>query len=139
MSKEHGKKRIARMNRRKRVRRRIRGTADVPRLSVYRSLGHIYAQIIDDDTGKTLASVSSLRIDLPAAAEPVADDGEKKGKKKSRPAGIKMRRSDAVGKKIAEIAKEKGIEKVVFDRAGFLYHGRVARLADAAREGGLKF
>jgi large subunit ribosomal protein L18 len=137
-------KRIARQGRRKRVRRKVHGTAAKPRLSVYRSLGHIYAQIIDDDSGKTLASASSLRIELPAVEEPAKEaegdaKGKKKGEKKAAPSSLKMRRSIAVGAAIAETALSKGIENVIFDRGGFLYHGRVAALAEAARKKGLKF
>ncbi len=139
-------KRQARVGRRTRVRKKIRGSGDRPRLSVYRSLGHIYAQLIDDDTGRTLASVSSLRMEIPVA-EPAeaaaAGDGEggkkKKGKKDRKPEGLKMRRSRAVGKAIAEKAAGLGIKKVLFDRGGFLYHGRIAALADGARKNGLEF
>lgn len=144
MSKVQIKKRMSRLNRRARVRRKIRGTSSKPRLSIYRSLNHIYAQIIDDETGKTLVSASSLRIELPEIKEPAPEEGaDKKGKKgkkgKARKSTVKFRRSEEVGRKIAEKAIEKGIDTVVFDRCGFLYHGRVAALADAAREGGLKF
>ncbi len=141
MSKEISRKRIARLSRRSRVRKKIRGTGEKPRLSIYRSLDHIYAQLIDDVSGRTLASVSSLRLVLAPAAEPAADVEEKKGKKKAakKPSSLKMRRSVEVGKQIALLAREKGLEKVVFDRNGFLYHGRVAALAEAARENGLKF
>jgi large subunit ribosomal protein L18 len=124
------------------VRKKIRGTAEKPRLSIYRSLDHIYAQLIDDVSGRTLASVSSLRLAVAPAAEPAAENvEEKKGKKKAakKPSSVKMSRSVAVGKQIAQVAREKGVEKVVFDRNGFLYHGRVAALAEAARENGLKF
>lgn len=147
-------KRQARLGRRSRVRKKIRGTGERPRLSVYRSLNHIYAQLIDDDTGRTLALASSLRMEMPAA-EPVETDGagdehgkgEKAGKKKKadgkkkdrRPEGLKVRRSRAVGKAIAEKAIGLGIKKVVFDRSGFLYHGRIAALADSARKNGLEF
>ncbi len=133
---------MARLRRRARVRKKVIGTAEVPRLSVYRSLNHIYTQVIDDISGKTLVSASSLRIKLPAVEESSADESEQKGKKggkKPRPASAKLRRSTAVGDEIARLAKEKGIEKVVFDRGGFLYHGRIAALAEAARKGGLKF
>lgn len=111
----------ARLARQIRVRRRIEGTGERPRLNVFRSSRHIYAQLIDDDSGKTLASASSLSPELKGIA-----GGNKAGAK-------------AVGELIAKKAKEAGIEKVVFDRNGFLYHGRVKTLADAAREGGLKF
>jgi large subunit ribosomal protein L18 len=133
--------RQARLRRKARVRKKIRGTADRPRLSVYRSLNHIYAQLIDDDSGKTLASVSSLRLELPAepAEAAGAEEEGKKKKKEKKPEGAKVRRSRAVGKAIAEKATGLGIKKVVFDRAGFLYHGRVAALADAARKNGLEF
>lgn len=94
-----------------------------PRLSVFRSSKHIYAQVIDDDQGVTLASASSI--------EKTAREGLK--------TGASVDAAKAVGKLIAERAKEKGIEDVVFDRGGYLYHGRVKALAEAAREGGLKF
>lgn len=102
-----------------RIRKTIKGTATKPRLSVYRSNYEIYAQLIDDVNGKTLASASS-RTD--------AD--------KDKP---KVERSEAVGKAIAEKASKIGIEEVAFDRSGYLYHGRIKSLADGAREGGLKF
>ena len=101
-----------------RVRGKISGTQAVPRLSVYKSNKEIYAQLIDDKEGKTLASASSREL------------SEK---------GTKVEISAAVGKKIAEKAIAAGIEKIVFDRNGFVYHGRVKALADGAREGGLKF
>ncbi len=102
-----------------RLRRRVVGTAERPRLAVYRSLKHISAQIIDDATGTTLASASSYDKGLSAS-------GNKDGAKK-------------VGEELAKRAKERGISAVVFDRGGFQYHGRVASLADGAREGGLEF
>jgi len=134
--------RQARLRRKDRVRKKIRGTGGRPRLSVYRSLNHIYAQLIDDDAGKTLASASSLRIELPAggvAADAGADEEGKKKKKEKKPEGMKLRRSRAVGRVIAEKATGLGIKKVVFDRNGFLYHGRVAALAEEARKHGLEF
>ena len=131
-------KRKQRLSRKARVRKKVRGTAERPRLSVYRSLSHIYAQLIDDEAGKTLASVSSLRLELPAVDDAGTDEGDKK-KKKKRPEGVKVRRSRAVGKAIAEKAVSLGIRKVVFDRGGFLYHGRVAALAESARKNGLEF
>jgi large subunit ribosomal protein L18 len=103
----------------KRIRRRVAGTAQRPRLAVFRSLNHIYAQIIDDGVGQTLAAASS---------------NEKGGANGGNLAGAK-----AVGQAVAERAKQKGITAVVFDRGGFLYHGRVKALADAAREAGLQF
>lgn len=105
------------------IRRRVRGTAERPRLSVFRSLGHIYAQVIDDDQGFTLATANSLMEDIKA--------GQK--------TGGNVLAAKAVGKAIAEKAKAKGITKVVFDRGGYKYHGRVKALADAARAGGLQF
>ncbi|RYG30599.1 50S ribosomal protein L18 [bacterium] len=102
-----------------RLRRRVVGTAERPRLAVFRSLKHISAQIIDDSTGTTLASASSVEKALSAT-------GNRDGAK-------------SIGSTLAQRAKEKGIEKVVFDRGGFQYHGRVASLADGAREGGLEF
>jgi large subunit ribosomal protein L18 len=103
----------------KRIRQRVNGTPERPRLSVYRSLKHIYAQVIDDRRGQTVVSASSL--------EKAAGGG-------GNLAGAKQ-----VGKLIAERAKEKGVQRVVFDRGGFLYHGRLKALADAAREAGLEF
>jgi large subunit ribosomal protein L18 len=102
-----------------RIRKKLSGTAERPRLAVFRSIKHIYAQVIDDRTGVTLVSASSAE--------------------KSGPNGGNVAGAQAIGKLVAERAKEKGIEAVVFDRGGFLYHGRVKALADAAREAGLKF
>ena len=112
-----------RIRRHRKVRSRIVGTASVPRLSVYRSNAHIYAQLIDDVKGATLAAASSLEKTMREGAKTGADIAAAK----------------AVGKLIAERAKEKGIKDVVFDRGGYLYHGRIKALADAAREGGLNF
>lgn len=114
----------ARIKRKMRVRRRVRGTAQRPRLSVFRSSRHIYAQLIDDDSAVTLATVSSLSKDLGDAIENNAGN---------------CRGASVVGEKIAQKAQEKGIKRVVFDRNGFLYHGRVKSLADSAREHGLEF
>jgi large subunit ribosomal protein L18 len=109
--------------RQRRVRRDARGSDERPRLSIYRSLHHIYAQVISDQSGKTLAAMSTQSKELRDS--------------------FKSRRSvaaaKAVGKAIAEKCRQSGIESVVFDRNGFLYHGRVKALADAAREAGLKF
>ena len=105
-----------------RIRKKILGTAERPRLNVYRSLNHIYAQVIDDTSGKTLASASTV-------------SGKKGGKK----TGGNVASAKEIGKAIAQRAKEKGIKKVVFDRGGYLYHGRIKALADAAREAGLEF
>ncbi len=147
MNKAKKGKREARRRRRSRVRQKVLGTGAKPRLSVYRSLNHIYAQIIDDETGTTLASVSSLKITLAPAGgeaphpetEVKKDKKDKKGGKQARPDGIKFRRSRAVGQSIAELALGKNIKQVVFDRSGFIYHGRVAALAEAARKAGLEF
>ncbi len=108
-----------------RVRRKVIGTQERPRLNVFRSLRHIYAQIIDDTKGFTLASASSLKL---GAVESKENDTSKK-----------IIEARAVGKAIAEAAKEKGITKINFDRGGYLYHGRVAALAEAARKAGLEF
>jgi large subunit ribosomal protein L18 len=104
-----------------RIRRKIQGSAERPRLTVYRSLNQIYAQVIDDLKGVTLASASS---------------NEKAGGKKN---GGNVASAKEVGKAVAERAKAKGVTKVVFDRGGYLYHGRVKALAEAAREAGLQF
>lgn len=112
----------ARLKRKKRIRKKIFGTSDQPRLSVFRSTKHIYAQLIDDTTGSTIACASSLE----EVAKGPADQKGKAGQ------------ASLVGKLIGERAKEKGIEKVVFDRNGFLYHGRVKAVSEGAREAGLK-
>jgi large subunit ribosomal protein L18 len=114
----------SRIKRKKRVRKKVRGTSESPRLTVFRSTKNIYAQIIDDDTSKTLVDASSL-------SKGSADDVRKKGGNKE---GAVL-----IGKLIAERALKNGIKKVVFDRNGFLYHGRIKALAEAAREGGLEF
>ncbi len=106
-----------------RVRKNLSGTAECPRLSVYRSLNGIYAQIIDDTKGVTLASCSTLEKDI---------QNELKGKSK-------IEQAKVVGAKIAKLALKKGVETVVFDRGGYIYTGRVEALAQAAREAGLKF
>jgi len=105
-----------------RIRKKVHGTAERPRLNVYRSVNHIYVQLIDDLDGKTLVSASSA----------VGKKGQRKG-------GGNVAAAKEIGKSIAEKAKAKGISKVVFDRGGYLYHGRVKALADAAREAGLQF
>lgn len=115
---------FSKLNRRAKIKRRIRkkvsGTSVVPRLSVFRSNKQIYAQVIDDTTGKTLASASSYN--------------NKAVEKKN-----KTEQAAVIGKEVAEKAVKAGVESVVFDRNGYLYHGRVKSLADSAREGGLKF
>lgn len=120
MSEKSQKARIARH---RRVRVKLSGTPERPRLNVFRSLEHIYAQVIDDTAGHTLASASTLDKELVSAVS---------GK-------TKREQATAVGKMIAERSLAAGITEVVFDRGGYLYHGRVKALADAAREGGLKF
>jgi large subunit ribosomal protein L18 len=104
----------------KRIRARVAGTQERPRLAVFRSINHIYAQVIDDQQGHTLVAAASTEKDL-------------KGK------GGNLDGAKLIGKTVAQRAKEKGITKVVFDRGGYLYHGRVKALADAAREAGLEF
>lgn len=116
-------RRLARQRRHLRVRKRVQGTQDRPRLSVFRSLKHIHAQIIDDSSGHTLVAASTL--------DPVLGT-ELDGKDKSGQAAV-------VGEALAKRALDAGIERVVFDRGGYLYHGRVEALAKAAREGGLEF
>jgi large subunit ribosomal protein L18 len=106
-----------------RIRKRLAGTAERPRLAVYRSQSHIHAQVIDDGVGRTLVAASSLDKELRAASK----------------RGANVAAAKAVGALLAQRAKEKGLVAVVFDRGGFKYHGRVKALADAAREGGLKF
>jgi len=115
--------RAARVRRHIRVRKSLAGTPERPRLAIFRSLNHIYAQIIDDAAGHTLAAASDAEVDVRKAAS---------GKKKSEVAAL-------VGESMAKKAKEKGIKAVVFDRGGFKYHGRVKALAEAARKGGLGF
>ncbi len=124
----------ARLKRKARVRRKLSGTAERPRLSVYKSLKHIYAQLVDDTGGKTLAFVSSLSKELPAPAGRLGGLG-KLGKKE----GDKKATAKAVGTLLAEKAKAAKVEAVVFDRNGFPYHGRIAAVADGAREAGLQF
>jgi large subunit ribosomal protein L18 len=100
-----------------RIRAKLSGTAERPRLNVYRSLNHIYAQVIDDQAGQTLVSASTIKLKT----------------------GGNVAAAKEIGKAVAEKAVEKGIKKVVFDRGGYLYHGRIKALADAAREAGLEF
>jgi large subunit ribosomal protein L18 len=122
-----------------RIRRKVRGSDQRPRLAVFRSLNHIYAQLIDDRVGHTLVSASSgeKKSDGKPAEKQA---GEKKSGAAARAAaGGNVAGAKQVGKLIAERAKAKGVTKVVFDRGGYLYHGRVKALADAAREAGLEF
>ncbi len=111
----------ARQKRHNRIRLRLSGSPERPRLAVFRSINYIYAQVIDDSSGKTLVAASSLEKELKAAKQKKTDEAK------------------SVGRLIAERAKSAGIERVVFDRAGFRYHGRIKSLADAAREAGLEF
>jgi large subunit ribosomal protein L18 len=115
-------KNVTRRRVHERIRKKVLGTAERPRLNVYRSLNHIYVQVIDDLKGATLVSASSAE-----------------GKKELRNKGGNLAAAKDVGKSIAERAKAKGINQVVFDRGGYIYHGRVKALADAAREAGLQF
>jgi large subunit ribosomal protein L18 len=109
-----------------RIRKRVQGSEARPRLTVFRSVSHIYVQVVDDMTGRTIASASSV--------EPAVKGGATKAVRGGNVAGAK-----AIGKTIAERLLEKGVKRVVFDRNGFLYHGRVKAVADAAREAGLEF
>lgn len=115
---------LGRLRRKKRVRKNVKGTSDKPRLCVFRSSKHIYAQIIDDSKGITLAAASSLSKDVSAKGE--KNSGNREG-------------AALIGATIADQAIKKGIKKVVFDRNGFLYHGRVKALSEGAREHGLEF
>jgi large subunit ribosomal protein L18 len=109
-----------------RQRKRIAGTKERPRLSVFRSVGHIYAQVIDDMSGETLVSASTIDPKLKASFDKEIKGGNVRG-------------AEAIGRAIAERSIEKGIRRVVFDRSGFLYHGRIRAVADAARKAGLEF
>lgn len=131
-------KKEKRINRHKRVRAKIIGTASRPRLCVFRSSNHIYAQLIDDENKRTLLAASDKKISKPKTVKektnnPVANSPESKS------FSGKAARAFEVGKNVAKKAIEKKIEKVVFDRGGYKYHGRVKALAEGAREGGLKF
>ncbi len=114
---------VGRERRKLRIRKRVTGTAERPRLSVFRSARHIYAQVIDDASGQTLAAASTLSKDLSGQFEE----------------GTKTDAAKKVGTLIAKFCKDKGITKIVFDRNGYLYHGRISALAQAAREAGLEF
>jgi large subunit ribosomal protein L18 len=113
----------ARRRRHVRVRKRVEGTASRPRLCIFRSLSHIYAQVIDDESGRTLVAASDLEKEARAGADSTRKTG----------------RAALVGKLVGQRALEKGIKEIVFDRGGYKYHGRVKALAEAAREAGLKF
>ena len=112
-----------RLKRKKRVRKKINGDGNRPRMSIFRSAKHIYAQVVDDTSGTTLVHVSTLTRDLKSASEEAN----------------KCDAAKVVGRAVAEACKEKGISKVAFDRNGFIYHGRIKALAEAAREAGLDF
>ena len=114
-----------RARRHMRIRKKVLGTAERPRLAVYRSLNHIYAQLVDDLSGRTILTVSSLDKEVVPKSDPA-----RKGK---------IEAGKLVGKRIAARAKEQGIDRVCFDRGGYLYHGRVKAVAEGAREGGLNF
>ena len=109
-----------------RIRKRVRGTDERPRLTVFRSVAHIYVQVVNDADGKTIAAASSLEPAVKGSLDKAAKGGNVAGAK-------------AIGKTIAERLLEKGVKRVVFDRNGFLYHGRIKAVADAAREAGLEF
>lgn len=126
-SKLRKSRRLQRQRRHARVRKSVHGTVDRPRLSVYRSLNNIEGQVIDDEEGRTVVGLSTLAAEL----RDVSGDDEGKGRK--------VVQARAAGKLLAERAREKGIERVVFDRGGFKYHGRVKAFAEGAREGGLEF
>jgi len=139
--KEHKRKR-----RHMSIRNKIAGTPERPRVAVFRSSDHIYAQIIDDTSGRTIAAVSSLKVDRKSlsSGDAGADEGKKakkgkKGKKKAAAAGNGLLQAREVGRLLAEVAKEKGVTRIAFDRGGFLFHGRVKALAESARENGLEF
>jgi len=109
-----------------RIRKRVQGTEARPRLTIFRSVAHMYVQVVDDMTGRTIASASTV-------------DPKVKGSMKKEERGGNIAGAKAIGRTIAERLKEKGVTRVVFDRNGFLYHGRVKAVADAAREAGLEF
>ena len=109
-----------------RIRKRMQGTLERPRLTVFRSVAHIYVQVIDDMTGTTIAAASSVEPSVKATLEAGTRGGNRKG-------------AELIGQTIAERLKEKGITRVIFDRNGFLYHGRVRAVAEAARQAGLEF
>ncbi len=123
-----------RIRKHKKIRTKIKGTADRPRLCVFRSLKHIYAQLIDDDKNKVLAVISDLDLKKNKKISSVLKEDKKNIKR-----GRKEQNAYEVGRLLAEKAKELKIEKVVFDRGGFIFHGRIKAVADGARDGGLKF
>lgn len=125
MSKQQRERETRRARRHQRVRRKVYGTGERPRLVVHRSLKHMQGQVVDDTTGRVIVGVSTMGSDL----KKDRDDGET----------TKTTLSKAAGKLLAERAQEAGVERVVFDRGGYVYHGRVAAFAEGAREGGLDF
>ncbi|MCP4112955.1 MAG: 50S ribosomal protein L18 [Desulfobacteraceae bacterium] len=125
-------KRQARFKRKKRIRKKVFGTSQRPRLSVFRSANHIYAQIIDDVSGYTIVAASSLEKNVKDHPMPAAPEGDEQ-------LSGKIAKAAYIGKLVAERAVEKGVKKVVFDRNGFLYHGRVKAVSVGARKGGLDF
>lgn len=124
-SRKKKSRRTARIRRHKRIRKRVSGTAERPRLVVYRSLRNIEGQLVDDDAGRTITGLSTL--------DPELREFEAEGQNR------RVEHAHAAGKKLAARAREQGIESVVFDRGGYKYHGRVKAFAEGAREGGLKF
>jgi large subunit ribosomal protein L18 len=120
-------RRESRVRRHERIRKKMEGTPDAPRLCVFRSHKHIYGQIVDDSAGRTLVSVGSLSDQVKSRVTSLEG------------AAGKIGRARAVGLVLAELAKEKGLTRVRFDRGGYIYHGRIKALADGAREGGLEF
>lgn len=123
-------KRTSRLRRHRRIRAKVSGTAERPRLSVFRSAKHVYAQVIDDEAGKTLAAVDDLSLDKKDLAKLIKGEAARKAK---------VAVAYAVGKLIAEKAAKLGVKKVVFDRGGFAFTGRIASLAEGARANGLEF
>ena len=119
-------KNVTRRRVHERIRKKVLGTAERPRLNVYRSLNHIYAQVIDDGKGVTIVSASTA-------------SGRKESKQAKKRTGGNLASAKEIGKLIAQRAQEKGVKQVVFDRGGYLYHGRIKALAEAAREAGLEF
>jgi large subunit ribosomal protein L18 len=131
VTKQMRQKRERRQRAHQRLRQRVRGTEERPRLSIYKSLKYIYAQVIDDSRGLTLAQASSADAEVKGGLS-AGEDGKTPGTGSQAAAKL-------VGAKVAERAKEKGIDKVVFDRGGYIYHGKVKAVAEAAREKGLQF
>jgi large subunit ribosomal protein L18 len=124
-----------RTRRHERVREKVRGSAARPRLAVFRSLTHIYAQLVDDDAGRTIVAASSLAVRTPTAS-PSASEPQSKAAKDAKGKRIDVAKS--VGTALGDRAKQKGLTEVVFDRGGYRYHGRVKALADGVREAGVK-